>query len=221
MDELTTALIPLVVAILLLGLCTTVVYERRRRRRAADLAEGMLRQGFQPVPDALPLIRRIRRLLEPLDYLVENEKGGSAFTASIGKREAIFIEWSYDSPGGVHGSTFHVDQRAYVILGPGAPYLRALPKVIFGKPVNSIDIGDDPAFFRTFWLEGSDREAIRHCLGKELRDFLLARGSPWRFHAGPEGVTLLCGGNTPRKEVSRIRATLEQMATLTETQARW
>lgn len=219
MDDLTTALLPLVVVIALMGIAT-VAYERRQRRHTTDLAQAMLRQGFQPVPDVLPVIRRLQRLLQPLDYLAENEKGGSAFSRRVGGRDAYFIEWSYDSPGGHHGNSFQVDQRAYVVLGPGAPYLRALPKVVFGKSASPIVISDDRAFSKTFWVEGTDREAIRRYLGPEVRRFLLAQGNPWRFHAGPEGVALMCRGRAPRRESARIRATLERLATLTEAAAR-
>ncbi|MBI2458847.1 MAG: hypothetical protein HYV46_22295 [candidate division NC10 bacterium] len=219
MDQLTLALLPLAAAILLMGLWM-VSYERRQRRRTADLAQAMQRQGFQPVPDAVQTLRRVQPLLHPLDYLSENEKGGSAFSWNVGGRDAFFLEWSYDSPGGLHGSSFQVDQRAYVTLGPGAPYLRALPKVIFGKPASPIGIDEDRAFSRTFWVEGTDREAIRRYLGPELREFLVVRGNPWRFHAGPEGVALVCRGRASSAETSRIRATLERLATVTEAAAR-
>jgi hypothetical protein len=219
MDAFTTVVLPLAVVITLMGLWS-VAYGRRQERHAADLAQAMLRQGFQSVPDVLPVIRRLQRLLQPLDYLSENEKGGWAFSSRIGGCDAFFIEWSYDSPGGHHGSSFQVDQRAYILLGQGAPYLRAFPKVIFGKSATPIEIGDDRAFSRTYWVEGTDREAVRRYLGLELRRFLLARGSPWRLHVGPEGVALLCRGRAPGREASRIRATLEQLATLTEAAAR-
>jgi hypothetical protein len=219
MDDLTIVVLPLAAVILLLGLWT-VAYERRRRRHTADLTQALLRQGFRPLANYLPVLRRLQPLLHPLDYLSENEQSGSAFSCGVGSRDALFLAWAYDSPGGHHGSSFQVDQRAYILLGPGAPHLRALPKVIFGKSASPIHMDDDPAFSRTFWVEGADREAIRRYLGPDLRRFLLARGAPWRFHAGPEGVALLCRGRTPSREAFRIRATLEQMAILTEAAAR-
>jgi hypothetical protein len=103
-----------------------------------------------------------------------------------------------------------------VLLGSGSPHLRALPKVIFGKSACPIDMDDDPRFSRTFWVEGTDRKGIRRYLGPELRHFFLAHGAPWLFHAGPEGVALVCRGRVPRKEAARIRAALKRLATLTE-----
>lgn len=118
-------------------------------------------------------------------------------------------------------------QRAYVVLGPGAPFLRVMPRGIRGlgerldhQPWRPIEFPQDRSFSRAFWVEGGDEGAIRSYLEPGRRRFLLRHARGWRFNAGPEGVALLRRGRTPRGEWPRVALILERLATAVEA-ARW
>jgi hypothetical protein len=158
-------------------------------------------------------------------------KPGPVFSLSVRGRVAFLYELRYATAlQGEYGPTGHGHnyQRAYVVLGAGAPFLRAMPRGILSlrerldgyRPASPISFPQDRSFSEAFWVEGTDESAIRCFLEPQLRAFLLAHARGWRFNAGPEGVALVHRGRTPRAEMSRAALILERLASATET-ARW
>ncbi len=202
-------------------------------RWSADGAGGRtmaVRQGLRLVPDSeIPLVtQRVQELIQPLPHAHVNLwRPGPIFTMSVEGRAAFLYELRYATALiGEFGPTGHGHnyQRAYVILGAGAPFLRAMPKGILSlrerldgyRPASSIAFPQDRPFSGAFWVEGADEVAIRSYLGPQLRHFLLAHAKGWRFNAGPEGVALLHCGRTPSREMSRVAVTLERLAVAAE-----
>ena len=159
---------------------------------------------------------------------VSAEKAGPVLSFRVGGRDAFLYEWVYQTLTSEGRDT--LEQVAYIVLGPGAPYLRTTPKRFFGEPSNPIEFPEDPAFSNAFWVDGPDKAAIRRYLGLELRQFLLSLGKGRRFHAGPEGVALVrgthltghhqAGGRASTAEVDEARTILKRLAALAEAAAR-
>lgn len=213
--------LPIVTITLLVWLVIwRVSSEPREPERTAAVAEVALRLGLCQVADLPRVTARVRELLQPPDDVVGvvNEKPELAFTFNVGKHDAFLYEWSYGLRAGEYSA--HVYQRAYVMLGYGAPHLRAVPTALYGKPAKPIEFPEDRTFAKRFWVEGADVGAVRHYLRPGLRRFLLAQGGGWRFHAGPEGVALIARGRTRPAEVAQVRLILERLAAVAEDWAR-
>jgi hypothetical protein len=191
-----------------------------RRGRRSKGASDWLEQGS--TGDFRSATRRIQEILEPIGWPVGNEKSGRAYSLSVGGRAAFFIEVAYDVPttnmfailGGLRAA--NQEQRAYAVLGSGAPEFTVAPKGVFGKPSAPIVLAEDRAFAKAFWLEGSDERAIRRYLGQELRSFLLDQESPWRLHARPAGVALVREGRMRTPSQAQVTRTLERLAMAVE-----
>jgi hypothetical protein len=189
---------------------------------------GRRSRGAPPWPDQGPgddfrsVTRRIQEILEPIGWPVGGERSGRALSLSIGGRSAFFLEIAHDVPttnlfaiiGGIRAA--NQEQRAYVVLGSGAPELAAAPKGVFGKPSAPIVLAEDRAFARAFWLEGKDERAVRRYLCPELRSLLLAQDGPWRLHARPAGVALVREGKARTPDRAQVTRTLEQLALAVE-----
>ena len=190
------------------------------RGRRSKGASAWLEQG--PSADYRSVTRRIQEILEPIGWPVGSEKSGRAHSLSVGGRAAFFIEVAYDVPttnmfaiiGGLRAS--NREQRAYAVLGSGAPEFTVAPKGVFGRPPAPIVLAEDRAFARAFWVQGDDERAIRRYLGQELRSFLLDQESPWRLHARPAGVALVREGRMTTPDQGQVTRTLERLVMAVE-----
>ncbi len=220
----------------LLFIIIGVIYLRRGRKNGerqhdTEVAHVAQQQGLHLVREReLPSItKRVHSLLQPPMYGdVLAEKAGPVLFFRVGGRDTFLYEWVYQTLTSAGRDT--LEQVAYIVLGPGAPYLRATPKRLFAEPSDPIEFPEDPDFSKTFWVEGPDKAAIRRYLGPEFRQFLLTLGRGRRFHAGPEGVALArlphltghhqAGFRASTDEVYEARTILERLAALAEAAGR-
>ena len=211
------------IVVFILPMLFIVFLMRKERKKKKAVVETTSQIGLRPVPDLLTVTGRVFTLLQPLAH----EKPEMAFPLSVGGHDAFLYEWwsaTGDVQAGYGAHTIHY-HHAYIVLGPGAPYLRVTPKGLFPNPADEFggpDIGtaEDPDFYKTFRVQGTDEGDIRRYLGGELRRFLLAQGTGCRFHAGPEGVALVLGGRMHSTEAHHVKGMLEGLATVTESAAR-
>jgi hypothetical protein len=193
-----------------------------RRGRRAEGAPAWLEPGTGAGADLRSVTRRIQEILEPIGWPVGSEKSGRAYSLDVGGRAAFFLEVAHDVPttnvfamvAGLRAA--NQEQRAYVVLGSGAPEFTAAPKGVFGKPGVPVVLAEDRAFARAFWVEGSDERAIRRYLGPELRRFLLDQESPWRLHARPAGVAVVREGRMRTPDQAQVTKTLERLVMAVE-----
>lgn len=207
---------------LLLLLFVAVLIRWRAESSAVEHAMAR-RQGLHLVPDTeIPLVtQRVQELIQPLPLLLRNAslwKPGPVYSLTVGGRDAFLYELRYTAAYSNHNY-----QRACVVLGAGAPYLRATPRGLLAfretrdfPAVRCIDFPQDRRFSKAFCVAGTNEVAIRSYLGPQLRQFLLAHAKGWRFNAGPEGVALLHCGRTPSREMSRVAVSLERLAVAAE-----
>jgi hypothetical protein len=187
-------------------------YRSRRSRGGPAWPEQVPGDDFRTVT------RRIQEILEPIGWPVGSEKSGRAHSLSVGGRAAFFIEVAYDVPttnmfaiiGGFRAA--NQEQRAFVVLGNGAPEFIAAPKGVFGKPSAPIVLAEDRAFAKAFWVEGSDERAVRRYLGQELRALLLEQEGPFRLHGRAAGVALVREGRMTTPSQAQVTKTLERLA---------
>ena len=193
-----------------------------RRGRGSGEASAWLRAGAGPGADFRSVTRRVQEILEPIGWPLGREREGGAYSLTVGGRAAFFIEVAYEVPptsivaiaGGLRA--VREEQRAFVVLGNGAPEFIAAPKGVFGKPAAPIVLAEDRAFTKAFWLEGSDERAIRRYLGQELRALLLDQEGPFRLHGGPAGVALVREGRMKTPSQAKVTKTLERLAMAVE-----
>lgn len=193
-----------------------------RRGRGSGEAAAWLKAGAGTGADFRSVTRRIQEILEPIGWPLGREREGGAFSMTVGGRAAFFIEVAYEVPPtnifaiAVGLRATREEQRAFVVLGNGAPEFSAAPKGVFGKPSAPIVLAEDRAFARAFWLDGSDDRAIRRYLGPELRALLLDQKGPFRLHGRRAGVALVREGRMRTPSQAQVTKTLERLAMAVE-----